>query len=87
MHSFCYEISFDPGFGAYQSLVQEIKVPFPGFSPSFCNFEGSRAISKPTRNAGMYQTSAETLAEVMFWTQDVQLYCYEYIVFRKDAMM
>ena len=57
------QISFKPGFGAYQSLAQKIKVPFPGFSPSFCSFEGSRAISKPAPNPGTHQTPVETLSE------------------------
>ena len=54
------QISFQPGFGAYQGLAQKIKVPF---SRIFCSFEGSRAISKPAPNPGTHQTPVETLSE------------------------
>ena len=57
------QISFEPGFGAYQGLAQKIKVPFSGFSPSFCSFGGSRAISKPAPNPGTHQTPVETLSD------------------------
>ena len=30
-----------------QTLVQKTKVPFPGFSRSFCSLEGPSAISNP----------------------------------------
>ena len=39
------------------------KCPFPGFSPSFCSFEGSRANSKPAPNPGTHQTPVETLSD------------------------
>ena len=42
--------------------------PFPGFSPSFCSFEGSRAISKPLRNPATRQTPVETLSEIRGWS-------------------
>ena len=45
-----------PEFGA------KIKVPFTGIF-SFCNFGGSRAISKPAPNPSMHQTPVEMLSE------------------------
>ena len=54
---------FSQGLGAYQSVAQKIKVPFPGFSPSFCSFEGLRAISKPEPNPDTHQTPVEMLSE------------------------
>ena len=46
-----------PEFGA-----ENIKCPFPGFSPSSCSFEGSRAISKPRPYPDTHQTPVETLS-------------------------
>ena len=44
---------------------RKLKCPFPRFSPSFCSFEGSRAISKPAPNPGTRQTPFETLSDKM----------------------
>ena len=51
------KISFEPGFGAYQSLAQKIKAPFSRIF-SFFSFEGLRAISKPAANPGVHQTQS-----------------------------
>ena len=59
------DLSFEPGFGAYQSLAQKMKVPFSMISLSFCSFEGSSPISKPAPNPGTHQTPVETLAEAV----------------------
>ena len=37
------------------------KCPFPSFSPSFCSFEGLRAISKPVPIPGTHQTPVENV--------------------------
>ena len=50
------QISFEPGFGAYQGLAQKRKVPLQGFCAYFCSFEGSKAVSKPAPNPGTHQT-------------------------------
>ena len=55
-------VSFEPGFAAYQSLAQKIKVSFFRFFSFFLQFEVSRAISKPAPNPGTHQTPVETLA-------------------------
>ena len=47
-----------PEFGA-----ENKKCPFQDFSPSFCSFEGSRAIPKPAPNPGTHQTRVETLSD------------------------
>ena len=62
------QISSEPGFGAYQSLAEKIKVPFFGTLSSFCSFEGSRAMSKPTPNPGRHQTPIETVSNIDFRT-------------------
>ena len=52
------QISFEPGFGAYQSLAQKIKVAFSrifSFFLQFCGFEGdfkTRAKPRCAPNSG-----------------------------------
>ena len=60
------DLSFEPGFGAYQDLAQKTQVPFcTNFCAYFCSFEGSRAISKPAPNPGTHQTPVETLSDFL----------------------
>ena len=56
------QISFEPGFGAYQGLKQKMNVPFPRFSAYFCSSEGSRAISKTRAKPRYAPNSGETLS-------------------------
>ena len=48
------DLSFEPGFGAYQSSAQKIKVHLPAFSPSLCSFDlaHSNSWKKRSENAG-----------------------------------
>ena len=56
------QMSFEPGFGACQSLPQTIKAPFSRIF-SLCSFEGSRPVSKPAPNPATHQTLIATLSE------------------------
>ena len=60
------QISFEPGFGAYQGLApKKQKCPCPGSSPSFCSSESLGAISKPAPTPGTHQTPVEKLSNLM----------------------
>ena len=53
------QISFEPGFGAYQNLA----LLFKGFQFIPYSCEGSRANTKPAPNPGTHESPAESLSE------------------------
>ena len=59
------QISFEPGFGAYQTEfgAENKSALFQDFLLVSAVWKGSRAISKPAPNIGTHQTPVETLSE------------------------